>query len=230
MTRSRIIDTEIVELSRTIQAVTEEAGANTLPITGAHREGIASECKILAIGAVVELVDIVQTVVGNAQIKLVKVSIQHWVDIGAVTLITPSQIFRVYADKVRTGIGMLRQYLNVLKLYVTGMTNEKALGGQVAPHRGLRILLLFFVFQHLVNLRKVGQPDATLLVKTNVRQPDILHGIPRQSRDTTANGACTVNLDIIETNTIDTPYMLDRNQFGNRVFITIATQRALPFS
>ena len=80
MTRSRIIDTEIVELSRTIQAVTEEAGANTLPITGAHREGIASECKILAIGAVVELVDIVQTVGGNAQIKLVKVSIQHWVD------------------------------------------------------------------------------------------------------------------------------------------------------
>ena len=65
---------EVVELGSTTFAVTEETGTNALPIAGTHLEILAGRQEVLAVNAVVELVTVVQTVVGDSKIKRVEMS------------------------------------------------------------------------------------------------------------------------------------------------------------
>ena len=158
-----------------------------------------------------------------------EIGIQHRIDIGAVALVAPSQLFRILFHKVGTGIGLLRQHLNVLEMDIAGMPDEEAFRGQVSPHRRFRIFLLLLVFQCRLNLRQVGQRDATLLVDADVRQPHVLHRMTRQTRDAAASGAGMVYLDVVEANAADASHMVDGNQLGDGVLVAVAAQRTLSF-
>ena len=63
---------EIVELCCAVCPVAEETGADALPIAGTHLEGLATGQEVLTVGAIVELMTIVQTVVGDSKVKFVE--------------------------------------------------------------------------------------------------------------------------------------------------------------
>ena len=57
----------------TIGTIAEETNADTLPISGAHGEGISSSGEMDAISAVAELVEVLLTVVGDEEIEFCEV-------------------------------------------------------------------------------------------------------------------------------------------------------------
>ena len=71
---SIIFDSKIVEPGETVWSVTKEAGADAFPVAGVHGERITGGGEMTAVGAVVELVDVVQAVVGDAQIELLELA------------------------------------------------------------------------------------------------------------------------------------------------------------
>ena len=133
-------------------------------------------------------------------------------------------------NEVGTGVGLVGEDVDVLKVDVRGVANKEAFGGQSAPHGGFRVLPFLLVLQGLVNRRQVGRGDATLMVQGDIRQPDILDRVTRQSRDATAHRTGMANLNVIEAHTADTTHMVDGNEFGYRVVIAITAQRAIAAS
>ena len=153
-----------------------------------------------------------------------EVGVEHRIAVGAVALIAPSQVVGVHLDEVRTGIGLFRQHLNIVELDVAGMTDEETLGGQRAPHRGLRVLLLLLIPDGIVDMRQVGRHHAATVVQADVRERDVLHRVSRQAGDAAAHSAGITNVDVVEMHAIDAAYVFDGNEFGNGIIITLAAE------
>lgn len=131
-------------------------------------------------------------------------------------------ILSVHPYEVRTGIMIIRQHLNIPELHVAGVAYEEAFGGQVAPHRCLRIFLRLLVVQRLVNLRQVTHSNAALVVQADVRQPNVLHRVVGEACDAAAYGAGIAYLDVVDTHAIDAAYVVNGNQFADGVVVALA--------
>ena len=67
------------------------------------------------------------------------------------------------------------------------MTDEETLGRQVAPHRRLRIFLLFLVLDRIVNMCHFISRYATFMMNRDIADLYILHRMVRQARDAAAH-------------------------------------------
>ena len=98
-------------------------------------------------------------------------------------LFSKKPLFSIDADEIRTGVGLIRQYLYIIKPHITGMAHEEALGRQIAPHRGLGIFLLLLILHGLIDLSQFTFRHTTFMMDGDVPQPDILHGVTWQAGD-----------------------------------------------
>ena len=94
---------------------------------------------------------------------------------------------------------------------IPDMTDEKSLGRQVSPHRGLRIGFLFLILDGIIDMRQFIYCHTTLMMQRDIRQPHILHRIAWQTRNATPHRTSMTYLDIVEMNALDTADMIHRN-------------------
>ena len=125
------------------------------------------------------------------------------------------------------GVRLVGHHHDVLETDVAGVANIKALGRQVAPHRGLGIFPLLLVLEGLVNLRQVGLGDASLVVDGDVRQRDVLNGMTRQARDAAPNRTGIAHADTAQVQPTHRSDVVDGNEFGNCVIVALAAQRSV---
>ena len=152
-----------------------------------------------------------------------EVGIEYGVQVGAVALVSPALGVCLY--EVRTGIRLIREYLDVRELYVTGVSHEETLGRQVAPHGGFRIGFLFLISDGIGNFRQFAGLHAAFVMEGDVGEEHVAHGMARQTCDGTARWSCMVDLKMMKPYAVDGAHMIDGNQFGNGVFIAFAAQR-----
>ena len=90
-------------------------------------------------------------------------------------------------DEVGTGIRLLCGDSHMVETDIPCVSDEESFGRQVAPHRCLRIFLLFLVLDGIVNMCHFIDSYATLMMDGHVADCHILDGMTRKSRDATTH-------------------------------------------